>query len=187
MALTRDKGNAGGNEGPGRTPPGSGTPPDQFGKLYLSYCRRRLSEEYLPRILRCLGELADDDIWWRPNENANSVGNLVLHLSGNVRQWIVSGLGGADDVRDRKSEFSERGPVPRDELVERLVTTLRDADGALARFDPARLSETRRIQVYDATCLDALSHVLEHFAQHLGQIVYITKLRKGVDLKFYDL
>ncbi len=182
MTDTPAKGGPAGDHAPEGNPAG-----DDFGRLYLSYCRRRLSGEYLPRILRCLDELTDDDIWWRSHENGNSVGNLVLHLSGNVRQWIVSGLGGAADARDRKSEFSERGPVPREELIGRLVSTLRDADDALARFDPAKLSETLRIQIYDVSCLDAMSHVVEHFAQHLGQIIYITKLRKGVDLKFYDL
>ena len=157
------------------------------GAAYLSYCRRRLTEEYLPGILRCLDELSDEEIWWRPHENGNSIGNLVLHLSGNVGQWINSGLGDNPDTRNRKSEFSERGPVPRNELIDRLVTTLRDADATLARFDPSRLLGKRNIQVYEVTCLDALSHVVEHFAQHLGQIIYITKLRKGVDLKFYDL
>ncbi len=166
---------------------GPNNPATDLGVVYLAYCRRRLSEEYLPRILRCLDELTDEDIWWRAHENGNSVGNLVLHLAGNVGQWINSGLGGTPDKRDRKGEFSERGPVPRKELVERIVTTLRTADATLARFDTSRLLEKRHIQVYEVTCLDAVSHVVEHFAQHLGQIIYITKLRKGVDLKFYDL
>ncbi|HLF15412.1 MAG TPA: DinB family protein [Bacteroidota bacterium] len=166
---------------------GAINPAADTGAAYLAYCRRRLSEEYLPRILRCLEELTDEEIWWRPHENGNSAGNLVLHLAGNVGQWINSGLGGTPDNRNRNGEFSERGPVSRKELVERLVTTLSAADATLARFDASRLLEKRNFQVYEATCLDAVSHVVEHFAQHLGQIIYITKLRRGVDLKFYDL
>ncbi|HLB00188.1 MAG TPA: DUF1572 family protein [Bacteroidota bacterium] len=164
--------------------PESGPDP---GKAYLAYCRRRLSDEYLPRLLRCLDELSDEDLWWRPNESANSVGNLVLHLSGNVEQWINGGLGGASSVRDRGQEFSRREALSKTELGEIITGVLRRADETLSRFDPARLLERRRIQVYDVTCLDALSHVLEHFAQHLGQIVYVTKMRRDVDLRFYDL
>jgi uncharacterized damage-inducible protein DinB len=160
---------------------------DDIGRMYLESCRQRLSEEYLPRLLRCLDELTDEDIWWRPGENANSAGNLVLHLAGNVGQWINSGLGGLDDRRDRKGEFSERGPVSREELKERITGAVHTADETLARFDPSRLPEKLRIQVFDVTCLEAVAHVVEHFAQHLGQIIYITKLRKKLDLKFYDL
>lgn len=157
------------------------------GAAYLDYSRRRLTDEYLPRLLRCIDEMSDEDLWWRPAENANSAGNLVLHLAGNVDQWINSGIGGRPDARDRAAEFSEKGPVPRKALVDRITSVVRDAGGTLGKFDPSRLMEVRRIQVYDVTCLDAVSHVVEHFAQHLGQVIYITKLRKRVDLKFYDL
>jgi uncharacterized damage-inducible protein DinB len=157
------------------------------GAAYLGYSRRRLAEEYLPRLLRCIDEMSDEDLWWRPSENANSAGNLVLHLAGNVDQWINSGIGGRPGARDRAAEFSERGPVPRKELVERITAVVCDAADTLGKFDPSRLMETRRIQVYDVTCLDAVSHVVEHFAQHLGQVIYITKFRKRIDLKFYDL
>ena len=106
---------------------------------------------------------------------------------GNVGQWINSGLGDTPDARNRNAEFSERGPVSRKELVDRIVRTLGEADATLARFDPWRLLEVRNFQVYEVTCLDAISHVVEHFSQHLGQVIYITKLRKGIDLRFYDL
>ncbi len=154
---------------------------------YISYCRRRLLEEFLPRIQRCLHELSEDDVWWRAHETDNSVGNLILHLSGNVRQWIISGIGGAADTRDRPREFSERGPVPKTDLWKTLEMTLLEANQTLENFDASKLLELRHIQKYDVTCLDAISHVVEHFAQHVGQIIYITKLRKGIDLKFYSL
>jgi len=157
------------------------------GAAYLAYSRRRLTDEYLPRLLRCLEELTDEDIWWRPAENANSAGNLVLHLTGNVNQWINSGLGDRPDNRNRDAEFSERGPVPRTELVARISAAVCDAAETLSKLDPQRIMEVRHIQVYDVTCLDAVSHVVEHFSQHLGQLIYITKLRNKVDLKFYDL
>ncbi len=157
------------------------------GSEYISYCRRRFLNEYLPRIERCLAELSEEDLWWRAHETNNSIGNLMLHLSGNVRQWIVSGLGGEQDARNRLAEFAERSKIPKAQLLNNLRTTLQEADQVLAAIDSGRLLEVRHIQKYDVTCLDALSHVVEHFAQHLGQIIYITKLRTGADLKFYDL
>ena len=158
-----------------------------IGKEYIQYSRQRLTKEYLPRIQHCLNELSDDEIWWRAHETDNSVGNLILHLSGNVQQWIISGIGGAHDARDRPKGFSERGPISKTELLKKLEATLHEADRVLEQFDLSKLLEVRHIQKYDITCLDAISHVVEHFAQHLGQIIYITKLRKGVDLKFYNL
>lgn len=159
----------------------------EVGSHYLQYCRRRLMQEYWPRIERCVSEMSEEDVWWRAHETDNTVGNLILHLSGNVRQWIISGIGGAKDERDRPKEFSERTRLPKSELLERLGTTLREADEVLAQFDVQKLMEVRHIQRYDVTCLEAISHVMEHFAQHLGQIIYITKLRKAIDLKLFDL
>lgn len=160
---------------------------NDVGREYLLYCRRRLLNEYLPRVKRCLEELSEQDIWWRVHETNNSVGNLILHLAGNVRQWIISGIGGSEDKRDRPKEFAERGPIPKDALWKKIASTLREADAVLERFDATKMLEVRHIQKYDVTCLEAISHVVEHFAQHVGQIIYITKLRKGIDLKFYDL
>ena len=160
---------------------------NEIGKTYIDYCRQRLLKEYWPRIERCVQELSEEDIWWRGHETDNSVGNLMLHLTGNVRQWIVSGIGGTPDARNRPQEFAQRGNILKAELLQGLERTLREADEALHRFDPAKLLEVRHIQKYDVTCLDAISHVVEHFAQHLGQIIYITKLRAGRDLEFYDL
>jgi uncharacterized damage-inducible protein DinB len=157
------------------------------GKEFISVARRKLLQEYYPRLERCVAELNDDDIWWRAHETNNSIGNLLLHLSGNVRQWIVAGLGGAPDVRNRPQEFSERMPIPKEKLLNRLYAVLCEADRVLERFDHSTLLEVRRIQNYDVTCLEAIFHVVEHFSGHVGQIIYITKLRKGVDLQFYDL
>jgi uncharacterized damage-inducible protein DinB len=108
-------------------------------------------------------------------------------LSGNIRQWIISGIGGSPDVRNRAQEFLERTRVPKVTLLGILEETLQECDRVLERFDAAKLLEVRHIQRYDVTCLDAISHVVEHVAQHTGQIIYVTKLRKGLDLKFYDL
>jgi uncharacterized damage-inducible protein DinB len=154
---------------------------------YLGYCRRRLLEEYLPKIKKCVDDLDDDEIWWREHETDNSIGNLILHLSGNIRQWIVTGIGGEEDVRNRPLEFSERRHLPRKKLLEIFEKTLKDADRVLKKFDGEKVLEIRHFQKWDNTCLDAISHVVEHVAQHMGQIIYITKLRKGKDLRLVDV
>ena len=154
---------------------------------YIVYCRRRLLDEYFPKIKKCMDELDDADIWWRAHESDNSIGNLILHLSGNIRQWIITGIGGAKDVRNRPLEFSERRQITKTELLDLFETTVTEADRVLKKFDPAQLLEIRHFQKWDTTCLDAISHVVEHVAQHLGQIIYITKLRKGKDLRLVDV
>jgi uncharacterized damage-inducible protein DinB len=155
--------------------------------LFLADARNLLAKEHLPHIVKCLQQLSEDDIWWRPNSESNSAGNLVLHLCGNVRQWIISGLGGAEDHRVRDREFSERGPIPRNALIARLQKTVREACGVLGRISETSLSQKYEIQGFRVTKLGAVFHVVEHFAYHTGQIIFITKLKRGKDLKFTRL
>jgi len=147
--------------------------------------RRRLLEESLPRIRKCLGELSDGEIWSRPNEQSTSVGNLVLHLCGNVTQYILSGLGGAADHRERPKEFSERGPLPRADLLSRLEATMTEAGRVLDGIDAANLLRKRVVQGFEEDGMGILIHVVEHFSYHTGQIATAVKARKGVDLGFY--
>jgi uncharacterized damage-inducible protein DinB len=158
-----------------------------IGKEFIADCRKLLLEDFQPRLLKCLSELSDQDIWWRAHETDNSIGNLVLHLCGNVRQWIIAGIGNEKDTRNRSQEFSERGPIPKSKLIQKLEETLQEADQALTKFDTAKLLEVRHFQQWEHSCLYAILHVVEHFSHHLGQIIYITKLRTAKDLKFYDL
>ena len=160
---------------------------NNVGDAFILQSRLHLKEDFLPKILRCLEQLTEPDIWWRAHQANNSAGNLVLHLAGNVRQWIISGLGGAEDKRHRALEFAERGPLPKAELLAKLEETLAEADKVLANFPSAQLTEERTIQGFRKTGLQTILHVVEHFSFHTGQIIYITKLRLGVDLKFYDL
>jgi uncharacterized damage-inducible protein DinB len=146
-----------------------------------------LRQVYLPRIVRCLEELSPEQIWWRANAASNSVGNLALHLTGNVRQWIVSGLGGAPDVRQRDREFSERGPLPRRVLVSRLRKTVEKACGVLGKLSPEDLARVHTIQKFRVTGIEASFHVAEHFSHHAGQIILLTKMLTGGDLKFTRL
>lgn len=157
------------------------------GTRFLEQSRACLTGEYLPKIRACCAELSREQLWWRPHEASNSIANLVLHLAGNVRQWIVAGVGGAADERRRAEEFSARGGLDADELLLRLEDAVLEADRALAALEPARLAEPVRIQGRDVTVQSAIYHVVEHFAGHTYQIVYITKMLTGSDLGFYTL
>jgi len=156
-------------------------------RLFLASSRHSLARQNLPRIVKCLQQLSEEEIWWRPNSASNSSGNLVLHLCGNVRQWIISGLGGAGDTRERDREFAERGPIPRQALVTQLRRTIRDACRVLARLSDDSLSRKHAMQGFHVTGLDAAFHVAEHFGYHTGQIIYITKLKRAHDLGFTRL
>lgn len=153
---------------------------------FITAARGFLRDEYLPKIERCLELLSDEQIWWRPNEDSNSVGNLLLHLCGNAKQWIVSGLGGEEDDRVRQSEFDERRVISCAELLTRTKATLSKVDATLARFDESRLLEKFQIQGTTVTALEAIFHVTEHFSMHTGQIILLTKLLTACDLHFYD-
>ena len=154
---------------------------------FLSQSREYLTGHYLPKIQAALEVLPDPDVWWRPNPASNSIGNLMLHLAGNIRQWIVSGVGGAPDRRHRAGEFTAGGEVSRRDLLVTLTEAVLDADAVLARTDPASLGERRLVQGREVSILEAVYHAVEHFAMHTGQILYLAKLRSGSDLGFYRM
>jgi len=168
------------------TTPAGQTNPDVSAE-FISEARYLLREEYLPKIERCLEQLTDEQIWWRANDNSNSIGNLILHISGNARQWIVSGLGSEPDQRQRDAEFAERRIVPHDELLAHLKKAVNDFDQTLDRFAAGRLLEEFRIQGTMTTGLAAILHVTEHFSMHTGQIILLTKLMTASDLHFHNL
>jgi uncharacterized damage-inducible protein DinB len=161
--------------------------PDNLTGPILQEARHLLVETYTPRIARCLKMLSEEEIWWRPNGASNSVGNLVLHLEGNVRQWIISGLGGQTDRRDRDREFEETGSMARRALLGGLRKTVKEADEVLATLGQPDLLRKFSIQGYHVTGFQALWHVAEHFAFHTGQIIFVTKLKCGKDLRFTRL
>lgn len=142
---------------------------------------------YVPRIIRCLSLLSDEEIWWRANESSNSAGNLLLHLSGNIRQWIVSGLSGTEDVRQRDLEFSAHGPVPRRALVAQFRSVVAEALRVLRRLSPNDLERLYVIQGFHVTGLVAISQVTQHLSYHAGQIIFVTKMKTGRDLRFTKL
>lgn len=154
-------------------------------RTFIDESRRLLASDYLPKVGRCLDGLSDEDVWWRPNEASNSIGNLVLHLCGNVRQWIVGGVGGRGFERRRQQEFDERGPVPAGELWARLKSVVAEADEVLAGLDAEALARRERIQGHEVSVLEAVYHVVEHFGMHTGQIIYLSKMRGGKDLALW--
>ncbi len=158
----------------------------EVSQAFIAECRSLLVNDYLPKIEKSVSVLSDEQIWWRANPSSNSIGNLLLHLSGNVRQWIVAGLGGATDTRDRDAEFAERDLIPRNDLLKRLRQTLSEADETLASFETAKLLDPFAIQGLEVTALAAILHVVEHFSMHTGQIILIAKMFAAVDLEFYD-
>jgi uncharacterized damage-inducible protein DinB len=159
---------------------------NEIGESFITASRAFFADDYLPKLERCLELLSEEQIWWRANPKSNSIGNLLLHLSGNVRQWIVCGLGGAPDQRERDSEFAQREVISRDELLARLKQTLNEADAALARFEVDKLLAPQTIQGCDVTAMSAIYHVVEHFSMHTGQIIMMSKMFAQVDLGFYD-
>lgn len=153
---------------------------------FLSRSRYYLFTEYPAKIRTAVEAMPADRLWWRPNEDANSVGNLLLHLAGNVRQWVVSGVGRQPDVRQRNREFAARGGSSVAEMLNALDATLRDAEAVLRHVTPDELLELRTIQGRETTVLEALYHVVEHFSTHTGQIIWVAKMVAPGKIRFYD-
>jgi uncharacterized damage-inducible protein DinB len=146
---------------------------------FIAQSRAFLSADYLPKIERCLEVLSDEDVWWRANEGSNSIGNLLLHLEGSTRAWIVGVAGGFQSPRDRQQEFDEREHIPRAELMSRLRRTMAEVDGVLARLDVKVLLERRQARSEEVSVLWAIYHAVEHFSMHTGQIIMLSKMRAG--------
>lgn len=163
------------------TPGAEETPAGEF----IDASRTVLASDYLPKVWRCLSELSEDDLWWRPNDASNSVGNLLLHMCGNLRQWVVGGAGGRRVERDRESEFSARATEARADLIARVKATAAEVDRVLADLSEDTLLEGIEVQGFHVTRLQAVYHAIEHFGYHLGQIVYVTKLKSGRDFGIF--
>lgn len=159
----------------------------QLVTLVSDQWKREVPDGYLPKMCDSIELLSDDEVWWRANDASNSVGNLILHLCGNMRQWIVSGLGGAEDIRKRDLEFSEKGPIPRAELIEKLRATVREASKVIRGLSAEDLVREYSIQGFEVTGYEAAIHVTTHIAYHAGQIIYVAKMKREKDLGFTKL
>ena len=158
---------------------------EEIHALLIKEIKRRLIEESIPRILKCLTYLNEEEIWYRPNENTVSTGNLILHLMGNVNQWIVSALGGVADNRIRTSEFDHRVSKPKSELISGLKQLSNQIQSTLNKLSTEELVKEHNVQGYNETTIAILIHVTEHFSYHTGQITYIVKSLKNVDTQYY--
>ena len=156
-----------------------------FEQEFVAQSKSFLLDDFLVKIERAVNKMTDEQIWWRAGDESNGVGNLLLHLAGNVRQWIVSGIGGAPDNRFRQGEFDERNQISGAELLANLRNAVEEACSVLEKLNADDLLENRSIQGRDTTLLSAIYHVTEHFAMHAGQIIFIAKMFAG-DMKFYE-
>ena len=138
----------------------------------------------LRKIKHCVKQLTDDQLWWRPSESMNSVANLLLHLCGNLRQWIVSGVGGAADIRERQQEFDERSSAPKTELMQQTKDAVAEAKTALSENSAEELLRVRRIQGFDVTGMQAIFHSVAHFRGHTQEIVHMTRCQLGDSYDF---
>jgi len=153
-------------------------------QLFVEYSVRKLRQN-VERLEKCLARLSEDQVWSRGHESENAVGNLMLHLAGNVRQWIISGVGATADVRDRDSEFNAQSGPSKTELLGVLRETVEEACKVIEPLTAERLAAVIHVQKYDVSVLEAVYHVVEHFGQHTGQIIFATKLLTGEELGFY--
>ena len=154
--------------------------------LFLDFSRNKLLNQYWARLGKAVEPLSQEQVWWRPNEASNSIGNLVLHLNGNVWQWLVASFNRLNDERDRPAEFNATGDLSAADLLARLGQTMEEASKVLSRLTAEELLASWQIQGYTVSGMAAVYQVVEHFGLHYGQIVYITKMLEGRDLGFYS-
>ena len=143
-----------------------------------------LLQQSVRKIDHCLNQLDSDQLWWRPEPELNSIGNLILHLCGNLNQWAVCGITGSVDQRQRSQEFRSDAKVSREKLQSLLHCTVEQACQAMQSLSAAALLENREIQGFSVSVLGAISHTVSHFVGHTHQIIYLTRLQKGEQYQF---
>jgi uncharacterized damage-inducible protein DinB len=153
---------------------------------FIARSRYWLTKEYPIKIRRCVDVLPTAVVWARPNQASNSIGNLLVHLTGNVSEWILGGIGGRSISRYRAGEFAQREGADGSKLLENLEAVLKEADSVLASLTEKDLERSIVIQDRDTTVLAAVYHVVEHFAMHTGQIISMTKMYAPGKIHFYE-
>jgi uncharacterized damage-inducible protein DinB len=151
---------------------------NDLSKTALEAIRSRITRIIPAQIRSCVEELSEEQLWWRPNEQANSVGNLVLHVSGSMRHYLSNRVGGIEYERNRPAEFAERGPVPKQQLLATFDETILQAGQVLDAFDTSRFLDGTDEPNYVPTVFDLIFNIAIHLATHAGQIVYVTKMLK---------
>ena len=157
---------------------------EEFIREFIDQAIYRISEN-TTKLTSCLDQLDETETWKRPNENSNSVGNIILHLCGNIRQYAISSLGNMEDVRERDKEFSVAGGHSKSELIKKLIVTVEEAKSIIQNIGSDELLRKRQVQGYYQSGIGIILHVTEHYSYHTGQIIFWTKLLKNKDLGFY--
>jgi uncharacterized damage-inducible protein DinB len=142
-------------------------------------------EKNTPKIIKCLDQLTEEQIWTRPNEASNSIGNIILHLCGNIRQYAISALGERPDIRERDKEFATKGGYTKQQLLKKLNDVLFEAIAIMRSADEPQLIKLYSAQGFTYSGAGIIVHVTEHYSYHAGQIIFWTKLLTGKDLGFY--
>ena len=151
---------------------------------FISQCIHRLNLN-TSRIEKCLEQLSEKEVWQRPNQASNSIGNLILHLCGNITQYVISSIGNNPDERLRDAEFAADGGYTKQELLDRLRQTVGEATTILQHLVEADLMKVHSVQGFEYTAIGSIIHVVEHYSYHTGQIAFWTKCLKNEDLGFY--
>jgi len=157
---------------------------EDFIKEFISQAIHRIDEN-TQKLTVCFHDLEENEIWRRPNQHSNSVGNIILHLCGNIRQYIISSLGHLEDVRERDKEFSTTSGYSKSELLKKLIDTVEQAKDIIKNSSEEELIRKRKVQGYTHSGIGIIVHVTEHYSYHTGQIIFWTKLLKDKDLGFY--
>ena len=153
-------------------------------KEFIDVSISKLKEDTV-KIEKCFNEFIEEDIWKRPNSSSNSVGNIILHLCGNIRQYIISSLGGKEDIRKRDEEFSIKGGHTKTELFNNLSSTIDEAIAIIKNCNENDLVKIRYVQGFEKSGVAIIIQVVEHYSYHTGQIAFWAKLLKDKDLGFY--
>jgi uncharacterized damage-inducible protein DinB len=157
---------------------------EDFIREFIDQSVHRIDEN-TPKLITCVKELGESELWKRPNAHSNSIGNIILHLCGNIRQYAISSLGNRRDVRERDKEFSADGGHSGPELLKKLTDTLDEAKGIIQKVTAEELLRKRKVQGYSHSGIGIIIHVTEHYSYHTGQVIFWTKLLKDKDLGFY--
>lgn len=153
---------------------------------FLARSRYWLTKEYPIKLRHCVEALPRQAVWSRQNETSNSIGNLLIHLTGNVSEWILGGVGGQQISRYRAAEFAQTDGADALTLLDNLEKVLREADVVIGGLSEADLGRSLVIQNRETTVLSAIYHVVEHFAMHTGQIILLTKVYAPGKIHFYE-
>lgn len=157
---------------------------EKIKKEFIKDCCRHLNE-YTKRVKICLDLLSEEQVWQKPNEASNSIANLILHLCGNMTQYVLSSLGGKADARERDKEFTAKDGFNKEQLFEKLSAVVHSVIEEIQIHDEDSLLKTRMVQGFEKNGIAIILHITEHYSYHTGQIALLTKLMTNEDLGFY--